>query len=51
MVWTVKYHPAVKRDLIGLGRVEAAAILKVIEERIVHGEPDKAGKPLSGQLA
>jgi mRNA interferase RelE/StbE len=51
MVWTVEYHPAVKRDLIGLGRVEAAAILKVIDERIIHGEPDKAGKPLSGQLA
>jgi len=51
MIWTVEYHPAVKRDLIGLGRVEAAAILKVIDERIVHGVPDKAGKPLSGQLA
>jgi mRNA interferase RelE/StbE len=51
MVWTVEYHPAVKRDLIGLGRVEVAAILKVIDERIIHGEPDKAGKPLSGQLA
>jgi mRNA interferase RelE/StbE len=51
MVWTVLYHPAVKRDLISLGRVEAAAILKVIEARIIHGEPDKAGKTLHGQLA
>jgi mRNA interferase RelE/StbE len=51
MVWAVQYHPAVKRDLINLGRVEAAAILRVIEERIVNGEPDKIGKKLAGQLA
>jgi mRNA interferase RelE/StbE len=51
MVWAVQYHPAVKRDLINLGRVEAAAILRVIEERIVNGEPDKIGKKLTGQLA
>jgi len=36
MVWTVKYHPAVKRDLLSMGRVEAAAILKVIETRILR---------------
>jgi mRNA interferase RelE/StbE len=51
MVWAVQYHPAVKRDLINLGRVEAAVILRVIEERIVNGEPDKIGKTLTGQLA
>jgi mRNA interferase RelE/StbE len=51
MVWTVKYHPAVKRDLLSMGRVEAAAILKVVETRILHGEPDKSGKALNGPLA
>jgi len=51
MVWAVQYHPAVKRDLINLGRVEAAAILRVIEERIVNEAPDKIGKTLTGQLA
>ncbi len=34
-----------------LGRAEARMILKVIEERIVHGEPDKLGKSLTGALA
>jgi mRNA interferase RelE/StbE len=51
MVWAVQYHPAVKRDLINLGRLEAAAILRVIEERIVNEAPDKIGKTLTGQLA
>jgi mRNA interferase RelE/StbE len=51
MVWAVKYHPEVNRDLRGLGRAEARTILKVIEQRIVNGEPDKVGKMLTGQLA
>jgi mRNA interferase RelE/StbE len=51
MAWTVNYHPEVEKDLLRLGRVEARAILKVIEERIVQGEPDKLGKPLAGQLS
>lgn len=51
MSWRVAYHPDVDGDLRSLGRAEARAILKVIEERIVHGEPDKIGKPLAGNLA
>lgn len=51
MAWTVLYHPAVRKDLVALGRVEAATIIKVIEDRIVQGEPDKIGKLLTGQLA
>ena len=50
-MWRVIYHPLVKSDLETLGRVEANAVLKVITERIKEGEPDKLGKPLSGQLA
>jgi mRNA interferase RelE/StbE len=51
VAWTVVYHPEVKDDLRRLGRTEARAIQKVIDERLVHGEPDKAGKPLSGELS
>ena len=51
MAWTVNYHPEVEQDLRSLGRTEARVILKVIEERIVHGEPNKLGKPLSGTLS
>lgn len=51
MVWAVSYHPEVEQDLLSLGRMEARAILKVIEERIVRGEPDKIGKPLAGDLS
>jgi mRNA interferase RelE/StbE len=50
-MWVVNYHPAVEQDLRSIGRVEARVILKVIEERIIHGEPDKLGKPLTGALA
>lgn len=50
-MWTVNYHPGVEQDLRQLGRTEARAILKVIEQRIMHGEPDKLGKPLAGVLA
>ncbi len=51
MAWTVFYHPDVQDDFRRLGRVEARAIQKVIDERLVHGEPDKAGKSLHGALA
>ena len=51
MAWLINYHPEVERDLTGIGRVEARAILKVIEVRIAQGEPDKLGKPLAGQLS
>ena len=50
-MWTVNYHPAVEQDLRSLGRAEAKIILKVIEERIAQGEPDKLGKPLRGDLS
>ena len=50
MAWTINYHPDVEQDLLSLGRTEARAILKVIEERIAQGEPDKLGKPLAGEL-
>ena len=51
MAWNVIYHPEVVNDLETLGRSEARAILGVIEKRIRHGEPDKSGKPLSGDLS
>ena len=51
MAWTVIYHPEVMEDLEALGQAKARVALKVIEERIVKGEPDKAGSPLRDQLA
>lgn len=51
MAWAVFYHPEVKDDFRRLGRVEARNIQAVIEERLANGEPDKAGKSLSGALA
>jgi mRNA interferase RelE/StbE len=51
MAWSVIYHPEVTEDLTLLGSAEARRALAVIEERILHGEPDKAGKPLRGILA
>jgi mRNA interferase RelE/StbE len=50
-MWNVIYHQEVESDLEILGYGEARRILKAIDERIVNGEPDKAGKPLSGDLA
>lgn len=38
-------------DLESLGPSRAKVALKVIEERIRNGEPDKAGSPLWDQLA
>lgn len=51
MPWIVSYHPDVDEDFLSLGRTQARAILKVIEKRIINGEPDKLGKPLVGQLS
>lgn len=51
MKWTVRFHPEVEEDLRLLGRAEAQRLLKVVRERIAHGEPDKSGKPLRGSLA
>lgn len=51
MSWNVIYHPEVTSDLESLSRVQAARVLRVIDERIRQGEPDKIGKPLHGSLA
>lgn len=51
MAWAIFYHPEVKDDFRRLGRTEAKAIQKVIDERLARGEPDKVGKPLSGDLS
>lgn len=51
MVWTIRYHSEVTKDLASLGRAEARIILRVIEQRIAHGEPDRLGTALSGPLA
>lgn len=51
MTWQVIYHHEVAEDLEELGRYQARAVLKVIETRIRDGEPEKTGKPLSGELA
>ncbi len=51
MTWCVMYHHEVAEDLQDLGRYQARAVLKAIETRIRDGEPEKTGKPLSGELA
>lgn len=51
LVWAVFYHPGVQDDFRRLGRVEAHNVQTAIDQRLVHGEPDKAGKPLHGALA
>ena len=51
MGWTIAYHPDVRDDFRRLGRVEARSIQSVIDTRLVHGEPEKVGKPLHGALA
>lgn len=50
MTWRIIYHHEVADDLEALGRYEARAVLRSIETRIRDGEPDKAGKPFSGEL-
>ena len=51
MTWRVIYHHEVADDLDELGRYQARAVLKTIETRIRDGEPEKTGKPLTGELA
>ena len=51
MTWRVIYHHQVVEDLEELGRYQARAVLQAIESRIRHGQPDKTGKALSGELA
>lgn len=51
MKWTVNYLPEALEDLDALGKPDARKALKVIEERIINGEPEKAGKPLRKELA
>lgn len=50
-MWQVYYHPEVEADLRSLGHAPAKRIIKTIEERIIHGEPHKSGKPLRNALA
>lgn len=45
------YHHEVAEDLQDLGLYQARAVFKTIETRIRDGEPEKTGKPLSGELA
>lgn len=49
--WRVLYHADVQKDLDSLGSTASARILDAIHKRLYLGEPDKAGKPLSGELA
>ena len=51
MNWEIVYHHEVAGDLEELGNYQARAVLKAIETRIRDGEPEKTGKPLSGELA
>jgi mRNA interferase RelE/StbE len=51
MVWAVIVHPGVEDDLRALGTQDSRTIINVLEQRIANGEPDKVGKPLSGELA
>jgi mRNA interferase RelE/StbE len=51
MAWQVIVHPGVEDDLRELGTRDSRIIVNVLEQRISNGEPDKIGKPLSGQLA
>lgn len=50
-MWKVIYHRETELDLEILGYAEARRILHAIDERIAKGEPEKIGKPLSGNLA
>jgi mRNA interferase RelE/StbE len=48
--WTIEYHPNVRDDFRQIGRTDARMVQKVIEDRLQNGEPEKVGKPLSGDL-
>jgi mRNA interferase RelE/StbE len=51
MGWKVVYHPDVKSDLKSLGPSKARYILKVIDDKIIEGHPDKIGFPLRNSLS
>ena len=52
MTWTVRYLPNVdEEDFSKMSSVNIKRALKVIEKRIINGEPDKSGKPLQHTLA
>ena len=50
MPYAVNFLPEVYDDLKSLGEAQAKRVLKVIDERIRNGEPEKAGKPLRNEL-
>lgn len=50
MGWKVQYLPEVQSDLDSLGKADARKALKVIDERIINGEPEKAGRSLGKNL-
>lgn len=50
MTWAVKYLPSIDEDLSELSKTNIKRVKKVIEERIINGEPDKTGKPLQHDL-
>lgn len=51
MAWTVIVHAGVEDDLRELGTRDSRIVISVLEKRVANGEPDKLGKPLSGDLA
>ena len=51
MVWDVKYLPEVHDDLASLNGASVKRVEKVIEKKIINGDPDKLGKPLRKELA
>ncbi|MCW8935835.1 MAG: type II toxin-antitoxin system RelE/ParE family toxin [Gammaproteobacteria bacterium] len=50
MSYAVNFLPEVYEDLKALGNAKANRVLKVIEERIQNGEPEKTGNPLRSDL-
>ena len=50
MSWRVHYHPEVSEDLDSLGPADVSRVMRVIDQRIYRGDPDKLGKPLRGDL-
>ena len=51
MSWRVSYHHEVAYDLESLGAAAASRIMRVIDQRLRLGEPDKTGRPLAGVIA
>ena len=50
MPYAVNFLPEVYDDLKSLGNVQANRVLKIIDERIRNGEPEKTGNPLRNEL-